>query len=123
MRTTGDTNKRKLGGQMEQAVQEYLKSHGFVILEMNYRCRQGEIDIIAKEDNYYVFIEVKYRSTTDYGLPGEAVGPAKQKRISMAAQYYLYSHGLSEDTPVRFDVAGVLRDKITYYRNAFEFGV
>ena len=106
---------------MEQAVKGYLADHGFEILEMNYRCRQGEVDNIAKEQEYYVFIEVKYRNTTKYGLPQEAVGTAKQRRICKAAQYYLYSHNLNEFTPVRFDVAAVLENKITYYKNAFEF--
>lgn len=114
-------NKRKLGEKAEQVVKAYLTSHGFEILEMNYRCRQGEIDIIAREGTYYVFIEVKYRKTTEYGEPGEAVGFAKQKRICKAAQYYLYCYGLPESTPVRFDVAGILGNKITYYRDAFEF--
>lgn len=116
-----EKNKRKLGAQVEQAVKQYLTAHGFQILEMNYRCKQGEIDIIAMEAGYYVFIEVKYRNSLEYGAPVEAVGTTKQKRISKAAQYYLYSHGLSEFTPVRFDVASVLENKITYYRNAFEF--
>ena len=106
---------------MEQAVKGYIVDHGFEILEMNYRCRQGEVDIIAKEQEYYVFIEVKYRNSTKYGLPQEAVGIAKQRRICKAAQYYLYSHSLNEFTPVRFDVAAVLENKITYYKNAFEF--
>ena len=108
-----EQNKRKLGAKIEQLVSEYLITHGFTILEMNYRCKQGEIDIIAKEQQYYVFIEVKYRNSITYGLPQEAVGYVKQKRISKAAQYYLYSHHLSEATPVRFDVAAVLEHKIT----------
>lgn len=122
--TTGmikESNKRKLGAQVEQLVSEYLNLHGFTIIEMNYRCKQGEIDIVAKDQEYYVFIEVKYRNNKKYGTPQEAVGIAKQKRISKAAQYYLYSHGLDEATPVRFDVAAVLENKIMYYKNAFEF--
>lgn len=118
---TQEKNKRKLGAKAEQAVKEYLLTHGFEILEMNYRCKQGEIDIIGKEKGYYVFIEVKYRRSTLHGLPQEAVGAGKQRRICRTAQYYLYSHNLNEFTPVRFDVAAVLENKITYYRNAFEF--
>lgn len=118
---TQEKNKRKLGAGMEQAVKEYLQAHGFEILEMNYWCRQGEIDIIAREAGYYVFVEVKYRNSEKCGSPAEAVGTAKQKRISMAAGYYLYSHNLGEFTPVRFDVASVLKNKITYYRDAFPF--
>lgn len=118
---TDEKNKRKLGARGEQAVKEYLLQHGFEVLEMNYRCRQGEIDIIAWDGSYYVFIEVKYRNTTKYGMPQEAVGIRKQKRICKAAQYYLYSHNLNEFTPVRFDVAAVLGDNITYLKNAFDF--
>ena len=118
-----EQNKRKLGAKVEQLVCEYLSSHGFMILQMNYHCKQGEVDIIAKDDEYIVFIEVKYRNSIKYGTPQEAVGIAKQRRISKAAQYYLYSHRLDESTPVRFDVAAVLENKITYYKNAFEFVV
>ncbi|MCI8507446.1 MAG: YraN family protein [Lachnospiraceae bacterium] len=113
-------NKRKLGARVEQLIKEYLRAYGFDILEMNYRCGQGEIDIIAKEKEYYVFIEVKYRSTLQYGTPQEAVGIAKQKRICGAAKYYLYTHALGEFTPVRFDVAAVMGNKISYIKNAFE---
>ncbi|MBQ9984510.1 MAG: YraN family protein [Lachnospiraceae bacterium] len=116
-----EQNKRKLGAKIEQMVSEYLTAHGFVILEMNYRCRQGEVDIVARDAEYYVFIEVKYRNSTRYGTPEEAVGISKQRRISKAAQYYLYSHRLDESIPVRFDVAAVLQNKINYYKNAFEF--
>lgn len=116
-----ERNKRRLGAWVEQAVKEYLLYHGFKILEMNYRCKQGEIDIIARDAEYYVFIEVKYRNAVNYGMPQEAVGTAKQRRICKAAQYYLYCHDLGEFTPVRFDVASVLENKITYYKNAFEF--
>lgn len=118
-----EKNRRRLGAKVEQAVKEYLIGQGFEILEMNYRCQQGEIDIIAKEGSYIVFIEVKYRNTTKYGMPQEAVGTAKQKRICKAARYYLYSHNLGEMIPVRFDVAGVLENRITYLRNAFSFQI
>ncbi len=114
-------NNRQLGAKVEQAVKGYLSKNGMQILEMNYRCKSGEIDIIAKDKEYYVFIEVKYRNSTKYGMPEEAVGVSKQKRISNAARYYLYSHNLGDDTSVRFDVAAVLEHKITYYKNAFEF--
>lgn len=116
-----ESNKRKLGAKVEQLISEYISAHGFTILEMNYRCKQGEIDIIAKDKEYYVFIEVKYRNSMKYGGPQEAVGIAKQKRICKVAQYYLYSRRLDETTPVRFDVAAVLENEITYYKNAFDF--
>ncbi len=114
-------NKRKLGAQIEQRMKAYLTNLGFVILEMNYQCKQGEIDIIAKDGNYYVFVEVKFRKNTEFGTPEEAVGMAKQRRISKSALYYLYSHNLGEDTPVRFDVAAVQEKDVRYYKNAFSY--
>ncbi len=114
-------NKRKLGAKVEQMMKTYISQSGMTILEMNYRCKQGEIDIIAKDRAYYVFIEVKYRNSTRYGTPQEAVDILKQKRICKAAQYYMYAHNLSEFTPVRFDVAAVLENHISYIKNAFEF--
>lgn len=118
---TAETNKRKLGARAEQIVRKYLTAQGFEILEMNYRCKQGEIDIIAKEAPYLVFIEVKYRNTTQYGMPQEAVGTAKQRRICKVARYYLHSHNLGEGIPIRFDVAGILENQLTYLRDAFPF--
>lgn len=118
-----EQNMRKLGAKVERIVSKYLAAQGFVILEMNYRCKQGEVDIIARDEKYYVFIEVKYRNTTKYGTPQEAVGVAKQKRISKVAQYYLYHQHLDETTPVRFDVVAVLKNDITYFKNAFEFRI
>lgn len=117
----GARNKRAIGTVAETRIQEYLIEHGYVILEMNFYCKQGEVDIIAKQGAYYVFIEVKYRSSKGYGMPEEAVGRSKQKRISHAALYYLYSHNLPEATPVRFDVAAVFNNEIHYIENAFSF--
>ena len=114
-------NKRTLGSKVEQLVKDYLNTHGFLILETNYRCRTGEIDLIAKEGNYYVFIEVKYRTSDAFGTPQEAVTPAKQKRICKTTLRYLYSHNQGESTPVRFDVAAVSGQKLSYFRDAFPF--
>lgn len=116
-----EQNKRRLGAKAEQAVRKYLEAHGIVVVEMNYFCRQGEVDVIAKDEEYYVFIEVKYRNTAQFGLPQEAVDKRKQRRISKAAFYYLYSHGMSENTPVRFDVAAIQKEQIVYVKNAFEY--
>lgn len=116
-----ERNKRRLGAKAEQAVRMYLEQHGIVVMEMNYRCRQGEVDVIAKDGAYYVFIEVKYRNSAKYGMPQDAVDARKQYRISKAALYYLYSHGLGEDTPVRFDVAAIIEDKMSYIKNAFDY--
>ena len=85
--------------------------------------RQGEIDIIARDGRYLVFVEVKYRRDGQTGDPLEAVDRAKQRRISRTAQYYCLTHGYGETTPCRFDVAAVLGTdgEVRLVRNAFEF--
>jgi len=112
-------NTRKVGSEYEQRAAEYMRRNGMRILEMNYRCRQGEIDIIGKESDYLLFVEVKYRKDKKLGYPIEAVTPAKQSRILQTARYYLYSHQLPESTKLRFDVISILGEDITYYRNVF----
>lgn len=112
-------NKRQTGSQYEEKAAEYMKQHGYQILERNYRCRQGEIDIIAQDGDYLVFVEVKYRGSTEKGYPAEAVTERKQRTIRQVAAYYLYSRRLSEQTPVRFDVAAILGEEIQYIKNAF----
>lgn len=113
-------NKRQLGREYEQQAAAFLIGQGFEIVEYNYRNRQGEIDIIAREGEYLCFVEVKYRGTDQSGYAAEAVNRAKQQNIIRVAQYYLMSHGYSEWTPCRFDVVSIDREHFTLYRNAFE---
>lgn len=116
-------NRRRLGEQKERIVCAWLAQHGYVIIERNFRCRMGEIDIVAREGGYLVFVEVKYRSSGVSGLPEEAVDARKQRAISKAALYYLTRHRYKETTQVRFDVAAVSGevDEVTLYQNAFDF--
>lgn len=89
----------------EACVASYLSERGFCIEQRNYRVLGGEIDIIARDAQYLLFVEVKARSTRSYGAPAQAVDARKQKRILQAAQRYLAEHpcGLQP----RFDVAQV----------------
>lgn len=114
-------NRRKEGAYYENLVAEYLKTQGYEILEKNYRCRIGEIDLIAKEGETLVFVEVKYRRDDKMGDPKEAVDQKKQKKISMTASYYLMRECGRMDIPCRFDVAVVLGDQIEVVKNAFEY--
>lgn len=116
-------NKRLIGGEMEKRIRDYMGNNGYRVVEMNYRCKQGEIDIIADDGNYLCFVEVKYRHDTTHGYPEEAVDIRKQHRICNAARYYMYSHGMNEYTPVRLDVASILNDDIRYIENAFDWVV
>lgn len=112
-------NKRDTGGCYEQAAANYLGSRGYELISRNYRCRQGEVDLICRHGKYLVFVEVKYRSSPVMGSPAEAVDHRKQERIRRVAAFYLYSHGLAEDTPCRFDVVSILGQRIEVIQNAF----
>lgn len=114
-------NKRAVGASYEKAVGAYLKEQGYQILEYNFRCRSGEIDIIARDGEYLVFVEVKYRTDLKSGDPLEAVDARKQRTISRTALYYCMKHGYGETTPCRFDVAAVLGEEIRLIKNAFEY--
>lgn len=113
-------NHREIGEKWEKRAGEVLAQQGYQILEYNYRCRTGEIDLIAREGNYLVFCEVKFRDNTETEHPLEAVDCRKQRVISKAAAYYLYTHHMGE-IPCRFDVIGILGEKIIVMKNAFEF--
>lgn len=113
-------NRRQTGTHYEAKAAEYMQRQGYQILECNYRCRQGEIDIVAQDGSYLVFTEVKYRKNLKMGYPAEAVTPKKQRIIRQVAAYYMYSRRISEQTPVRFDVAAILdEEEIQYIQNAF----
>lgn len=116
-----DRNKRTLGASYEEAAAVYLKRYGMEIRAKNFRCRQGEIDLVGVEGDEWVFVEVKYRRDEGNGFPAEAVDARKQARICRVADYYLYRYGLSGRTPVRFDVVAVCGKRIDWYRNAFEY--
>ncbi|MFH2145012.1 MAG: YraN family protein [Candidatus Omnitrophota bacterium] len=102
--------KQRLGKEGEKFAVEFLQGKGYKILERNYRCRLGEIDIIAKEAEVLCFIEVKTRTQDTYGRPYEAVNKAKQNKIGRIALMYLKENGLS-DIDLRFDVASVFIDQ------------
>ena len=112
-------NTRRTGAVYERKAGAYLEKYGYKILEYNYRCRQGEVDIVARDGEYLVFCEVKYRSGAGSGYPEEAVDLRKQKKISKCALYYLMVHGLV-DVPVRFDVVSIEGEQFRLYQNAFD---
>lgn len=89
------------------------------ILEQNFRCRKGEIDIIAKDMDYLVFIEVKYRKNMEKGSPFAAVGYKKQKTICEVADFYHYMKHIDANQKIRYDVVAVLGEEIKHLKNAF----
>ncbi|MGI6484929.1 MAG: YraN family protein [Thermoanaerobacterales bacterium] len=115
-------NKRKLGLKGERCAADYLLLHGYKILAQNYRCLYGEIDIIALKMNTIVFVEVKTRTSGDYGMGIEAVNHFKQQRIRKAAMCYL-SESKARYKALRFDVIGIFmsgdKTQLTHIQNAF----
>lgn len=97
---------KTLGDLGEQLAAEYLQNNGFAVLERKYRSNTGEIDIIAQDAQYLVFIEVKTRRSFSYGTPAQAVTWTKQAKIIKTAQAYLYRQRLY-NTACRFDVIEV----------------
>lgn len=91
----------------EEAAMKLLHRRGYTILCRNYRCSLGELDIVAREGETVVFVEVKTRSTGEYGDPLEAVGQGKQRKLAKLAQHYLLTHRL-HGSPCRFDVISVV---------------
>ena len=110
----------KLG---EDIAVHYLKQNGYVILDRNFECRQGEIDIIALDKKEIVFIEVKTRTSNKYGAPSEAVNKIKQKHMLQTIKYYLYIRNLSDEF-IRIDVMEVYIKnnvyKVNHIKQAFE---
>ena len=123
-------NKRDIGSNYEKMAADFLVSQGLKIVARNFRCRIGEIDIIAIDscnDNMfdyeytYVFVEVKFRKTARQGEPYEAVDIRKQKKIAMVARYYCMIKGGLKGYNIRFDVISIHNNKITWYKNAFMY--
>lgn len=114
-------NKRNLGSKKEDEAAHFLEQHGLVIKERNFRNRFGEIDLIAVDGKYIVFIEVKYRKNASAGYPEEAVSISKARTISKVADYYRVCKKISDDTGIRFDVVAIEGDRIRWHKNAFEY--
>ena len=103
-----------LGREGEQAAAGYLQERGYRILDRNWRCADGEIDIVAAERQVMVVCEVKTRSSTRFGTPLEAITRHKQARLRRLATRWLVAHGVLFDE-VRIDVIGIIRDKAGRY--------
>ena len=111
------------GKRSESAAVRHLKKNGYKILEKNYRTPLGEIDIVARENDTVVFVEVKARSSARFGNPKTAVTPGKQRRISMVALHYL-KETRQHQAKARFDVIAITGEssapQIELVKNAFE---
>jgi putative endonuclease len=105
-------NRRAKGTEGENLAAQFLEKKGYSILERNYRFDRGEIDLVAKEGQELVFVEVKSRRSHAYGAPEESVTPAKEAQLKKVAEGYLYEHNI-ENQSCRFDIV-----TITYHRGS-----
>ena len=124
MKKIKDTEKITTGKEGEKIAAVYLKKNGYEIIEINFRCPIGEIDIVAKEKNDLVFVEVKTRKSIDLGYPEQAVGMRKQKKMSQLALWYMQKRKIA-DTNARFDVVAITlipeKNEVKLIKNAFDF--
>ncbi len=119
-----DTRKITTGKEGERIAADFLKKNGYRIVENNYRCSIGEIDIVARDKDDLVFVEVKARKSSALGYPEQAVGRQKQRKMSQLALWYIQEkklHGIN----ARFDVVAVLMQSsgndVKLIKHAFEF--
>lgn len=115
---------QRIGVQGEDLAVAFLAKSGYTILDRNFRCKGGEVDIVARDGKTVVFVEVKTRKTLSYGVPQLAVTPFKQRQIMKASLTWL-SRNRCHDTPARFDVIAITLQSsgapaIEHINNAFE---
>jgi putative endonuclease len=119
---SGEASKRNIGKDGERFAVSFLEDRGYTILERNFTFNHGEIDIVAKDKDELVFIEVKMRRNPQFGSPEESVTPAKQELLRRTAEGYVHEKQL-EECFCRFDVVAI-RDEngvktFVHYKNAF----
>ena len=115
--------KKEIGQKGENLAVEYLQKLGYKVLERNYRCKLGEVDIIALNNDTLVFIEVRTRSSLDFGLPQESINRRKRHQISKVALEFMLRKKM-KNIPARFDVVAISlepgKEKVDHIKDAFE---
>ena len=111
------------GASAERKAEEFLSSQGLAIIERNYRCRRGEIDLIMRDRETILFVEVRFRKNLGFGTPAETVTLGKQKKIIATARYFLQMHRNYLRSPCRFDVlaiSGSSQENVDWIKDAFQ---
>ena len=111
--------RRALGAEGEKAVAAWYEAQGYEVVDRNWRCREGELDLVVRYGRLFVFCEVKSRTSTAFGLPAEAVTREKQARIRRLAARWLEEAATMSAREIRFDVAAVLAGDIEVIEGAF----
>lgn len=98
---------REQGEYTESLACQYLKNKGFKLIEKNFNCRVGEIDLIMQDNDCLVFIEVRYRHSNNFGSGAESITASKQSKLIKTAALYLQQHAKLNKYPARFDVVSI----------------
>jgi putative endonuclease len=115
---SGTSRLTRVGGDKERLARSFLEKRGLHLLERNYGCRRGEIDLVMRDADTLVFVEVRFRASSRFGTPAETVDIHKQRRLAAAAAHYLQRHPTS--LPCRFDVVALGgTNSIEWIRSAF----
>lgn len=113
------TDKRATGDKHEAIALKYLQSQGLALVDSNYHSRHGEIDLIMRDNETLVFVEVRYRKTNNYGGAVLSITPAKQRKIALTALQYLQKHKKTE-SPCRFDAVAISEVETQWIKAAFD---
>jgi len=113
-----NTLQQRLGQQGEDRALAYLQQQGLRLLERNFRCKTGELDLIMQQSGTLVFVEVRQRASSRFGGAATSVTPAKQQRLLRAAQYFLLRY--AELPPCRFDLLAIDGEKLSWMQNVLE---
>lgn len=115
-------NSRVIGREWEREALKRLQAAGLELLDRNYQCRMGELDLVLRDGDSVAFVEVRFRRRNDFGSGAESVSVSKRRRLIAAAQHYLQRHPGLADLPCRFDVVAIgpgATPQIEWIRNAF----
>ena len=109
---------RAVGEAYERLAAEYLIARGFQLLEKNFTCKGGELDLVCDDAGTLVCVEVRARKSADHGAPEETIGATKRRRLILAARNYLMR--LEREPPCRFDVVAIEGATLRHWRDAFD---
>lgn len=110
--------RRALGADGEEQAAAWYEAHGYTVVARNWRCREGELDLVVRRGQGLVFVEVKTRRSDRFGTPAEAVTPTKQRRLRGLAARYLADTG-TRAASLRFDVVAILAGRLEVIEAAF----
>lgn len=118
---TQPTPQQRIGEQAEQLALQHLRRAGLSLIERNYRCRHGEVDLIMDDGETVVFVEVRFRRNQRYGGAVASVDHHKQRRLITTAQHFLQTHRRLQQRPARFDLVAITEpNALEWIQNAFE---